>query len=680
MLDTLYLEYSFLGLTKEKVSEIIKKGSINEYIKKHKSILLNIEDLDKLSILDLDIEDYIYILKNNKKVYSFIEKLYKENKEVNSPSLNNFICAYKLLNNIDISLDIENDDSFYNEDFYTEDTYKQLMFYIRNYKVLTTEEVNELCIRMSKGDDEARNLLILHNIKLVVYVAKKYSSYNIDLLDLIQEGIIGLMKAVEKYDYTKGYRFSSYAYFWIEEHIDRELSYFRSSIKIPAYLDIKLTEFKKRRNELEQKLGRHLSNQELSEMLNMKLSVIEELTNIDDGFISLNSKVFEDYTEEIQDKLISDINIEEEVILSSLSTELLEAFEIAGLSPIEIYILTKKFKNSEESVRTLAKDLGLTFQRVSQIQIGALEKLKKPEVIKKLHLYYKEEELKLTINLKDNFLEYFDGSFFKVLYVIRNLSEKDKSLLFSLYDKDTLNLLNKNITDDSFITLINKIKNKIPKKDKSISNLLTYFSDYPKEEVIEVIENLSKKDKTLLFSFYNENYILIKRPNLLDIKTIIDKIEKKLIKRKITLITSLKNLPKYLGISKEEMMNIKRKYNLTSLYNEELTDYIVSDDKSYLEFYNTLKSLFEIKDKLCNLTYYNDLLVALNVSSNILKEKISLLNQKYIRILMRVYKEGFTNGNVRKLHKEEKLLFRESIRKLIELLNEEEKSLILKRK
>ena len=271
MLDKLYLEYSFLGLTKEEISEIIKKGSINEYIKKHKSILLNIEDLEKLTTLDLEIEDYIYILKNNKKVYSFIEKLYKENKEVNSPSLNNFICAYRLLNNIDVCLDIENDESFYNEDFYTEDTYKQLRFYIRNYKVLTTEEVNELCIRMSKGDDEARNLLILHNIKLVIHVAKKYSSYKIDLLDLIQEGVIGLMKAVEKYDYTKGYRFSTYAYFWIKQHIDRELSYFRSSLKIPAYLDIKLTEFKKRRSELEQKLGRHLSNQELSEMLNMKL-------------------------------------------------------------------------------------------------------------------------------------------------------------------------------------------------------------------------------------------------------------------------------------------------------------------------------------------------------------------------------------------------------------------------
>ena len=324
--------------------------------------------------------------------------------------------------------------------------------------------------------------------------------------------------------------------------------------------------------------------------------------------------------------------------------------------------------------------MGLTFQRVSQIQIGALEKLKKPEVIKKLHLYYKEEELKLTINLKDNFLEYFDGSFFKVLYVIRNLSEKDKSLLFSLYDKDTLNLLNKNITDDSFITLINKIKNKIPKKDKSISNLLTYFSDYPKEEVIEVIENLSKKDKTLLFSFYNENYILIKRPNLLDIKTIIDKINKRLIKRKIALITSLKNLPKHLGITKEEIItNVNYKEALESLYNEELTDYKVSDDDSYIVFYNTLKSLYQLRKNLYDLTYYSNLIILLNVSSNKLKEKINLLNQKHRRILMRIYKEDFTNGNVSKLNSEEKIIFIESIRELIELLKEDE-SLKLKKR
>ena len=267
MLDKLYLEYSFLGLTKEEFNELIKdkkiEESIKEYIKKHKSVLLNIEDLSKLTTLDLELEDYIYILKNNNKVYSFIERLHKENREINNSSIENLLCAYELINDIDVSIEIENDDNFYLEDYYTENTFKQFLYYIRNYRSLSSLETKNLFIRMSKNDNEARNLLILHNIGLVIFIAKKYISFNVDLIDLIQEGIIGLMKAIEKFDYTKNYKFSTYAYYWIKLYIDRYLSYTKNAFSIPVHIDIKLSEYNRKRNELEQKLGRHLLNKEL---------------------------------------------------------------------------------------------------------------------------------------------------------------------------------------------------------------------------------------------------------------------------------------------------------------------------------------------------------------------------------------------------------------------------------
>ena len=564
MLDSLYLEYSFLGLTKEEFYNLIKdkktlediKECINEYVKKHKSILLNIKDLDKLTILDLEIEDYIYILKNNKKVYSLIEKLYKEGKD--NLSINNFICAYELLNNIDVLLEIENEDT-YIENYYTTDTYQQLLHYIRKYRVLTDEEIKELYIRISKGDSNARETLILHNLRLVNFIAIKYPSSNFDILDLIQTGFIGLMKAVDMYDYTKGYKFSTYAYYWIKEYIDREIRRYKNGIKIPAKINTKLSEYKKRKNELEQKLGRHLTNQELSTMLGIKLSIIEELERLDSTFLSLYTKVYDESGEEIKDRLKSSINVEEEVISKSLYSEMLEAFKLADLSENEIFVLTKKYSEDNYSYKSIALIMGITPQRVQQIEVRALSKLKKPEILKRLYLYYKDEELNITINLKDNFLEYFDGNFFKVLYLIRNLNEEEKLLLYKFYEEDTLNLrVKKAETDISFIDLVNKIRNRLPKNiEKDIDNLFTYFSEYPKEEVIKAIETLNTMDKSLLFSFYNREYSLVKIPfnnDLRSIKTIIDKIKKQLLKEKMNLI-----LMKWLLVNMFLMFLIEKK-------------------------------------------------------------------------------------------------------------------------
>lgn len=407
-------------------------------------------------------------------------------------------------------------------------------------------------------------------------------------------------------------------------------------------------------------------------MLNIDIEVIERLNSLNSQIISLNEKINEDDDEELQDKLESDINIEEDVISSSLSTEILEAFKMADLNEGEFYILTRRYSENRETIETIAKHLGISFQRVQQLEKTALEKLKKPIVAKKLYAYYKDDNLDVTIKLKGNFLEYFEGNFFKVLYLISNLAKEDKYLLYSLYEEETLNKCIKSTNDDSFIDLIYKIKNKLPKtENKNINNLLTYFSEYNKVEVLKEIEKLCITDRSLLFSFYNKEYSLVKpltESDLRNIKPILDKINKRLLKEKMNFILNTKNLLKYLNLTKEEIMEIlidypKYKEVIMHFYNEDLTDYNFVNDNNYMLFYNILNSLKEISKSI-----YNNLVSKLKVPSNIINEKVSLLRAKYRRIITKVYNNDFFNGNTSILSEEEKTIFKEAIKELKELL------------
>jgi RNA polymerase primary sigma factor len=174
------------------------------------------------------------------------------------------------------------------------DNIKSYLKSIGNYSRLTFDQEKELSVRALQGDRTAINTLVEHNLLLVVSIAKKYYGCNIPLLDLIQEGNIGLIKAAEKYDGTKGFRFSTYATYWVRQAITRALEDQSRTIRLPANMSELLIKIKKAIGVLTQELERHPDDKEIASYLNVDLDKIQTVLDISQAVTSLDTPVDED--------------------------------------------------------------------------------------------------------------------------------------------------------------------------------------------------------------------------------------------------------------------------------------------------------------------------------------------------------------------------------------------------
>jgi RNA polymerase primary sigma factor len=261
------------------------------------------------------------------------------------------------------------------------DNIKSYLKSIGNYSRLTFEQEKELSVRALQGDQTAINTLVEHNLLLVVSIAKKYYGCNVPLLDLIQEGNIGLIKAAEKYDGTKGFRFSTYATYWVRQAITRALEDQSRTIRLPANMSELLIKVKKAMGILTQELKRRPDDKEIANYLNVDLDKIQTILDISQAVTSLDTPVDDDGETSMGD-LIPDNNSSsplDNLIKEANSQIINDVFNT--IPEREAAILRMRFGINVEKPMTLEEvgnHYGLTRERIRQLENKAIRKLRNP--------------------------------------------------------------------------------------------------------------------------------------------------------------------------------------------------------------------------------------------------------------------------------------------------------------
>ena len=261
---------------------------------------------------------------------------------------------------------------------------------IGNHPRLSFDQEKELSVKALAGDRDAVNTLVECNLLLVVSVAKKYYGCGLPLLDLIQEGNLGLIKAAEKYDGSKGFRFSTYATYWIRQAISRALGDQSRTIRIPANMVELLSKVKKATAELTQKLGRTPTDKEIAAHMGVELDKVQTVMDLAQATTSLDTPV-DDEGETCMGDLIADHSAENPManIIREANSQIIAAvFDTLGAREAEI--LKMRFGIDAEKAMTLeevGQHYGLSKERIRQIEAKALRKLRHPSRSRKLKDY-----------------------------------------------------------------------------------------------------------------------------------------------------------------------------------------------------------------------------------------------------------------------------------------------------
>jgi RNA polymerase primary sigma factor len=274
--------------------------------------------------------------------------------------------------------------------------YDSIQMYLREigqYPLLNAHEERVLAKRIVDGDDEARNLLARANLRLVVSIAKKYvgRSPDLTLLDLIQEGNLGLFKAVDKFDFTKGFKFSTYATWWIRQAITRALADQSRTIRIPVHMVETMAKYKQVSRRLAQDLGRDPMPEEIATEMGVEVEKVYQIEKISQDTISLELPVGDDDDRSRLSDFISDdkiISPDQEVAHSILTDQITEILDT--LSEKERKILEMRHGLLDGTYHTLeevGKEFGVTRERIRQIEAKALEKIRQHEKARRLKSY-----------------------------------------------------------------------------------------------------------------------------------------------------------------------------------------------------------------------------------------------------------------------------------------------------
>lgn len=270
------------------------------------------------------------------------------------------------------------------------DAIRSYLFEIGRIPLLTGEEEVILAKRIENGDKEAGQLLITANLRLVVSIAKKYSKSGLELLDLIQEGNIGLMRAVEKFDYKKGFKFSTYATWWIRQAITRAIADQARTIRVPVHMIETINKFNKVNNVLTTKLGRPPLDEEIAKEMDIELSKVAEIRKIQQHPAPLSTPIGEEKDSKLQDIIPDDWSQSPEDFATAeyLKNQLKDILDT--LQSRERRVLSLRFGLDDGVSRTLeevGKEFGVTRERIRQIEAKALKKLKEKSAQQKLDDY-----------------------------------------------------------------------------------------------------------------------------------------------------------------------------------------------------------------------------------------------------------------------------------------------------
>ena len=271
-----------------------------------------------------------------------------------------------------------------------EDPVRMYLKEIGKVPLLSAEEEIELAKRMELGDQEAKKRLAEANLRLVVSIAKRYVGRGMLFLDLIQEGNLGLIKAVEKFDYRKGYKFSTYATWWIRQAITRAIADQARTIRIPVHMVETINKLIRVRRQLLQELGREPTPEEIAAEMNMPVERVREILKISQEPVSLETPIGEEEDSHLGDFIQDDnVPVPADAAAFTLLKEQLE--EVLGtLTEREQKVLTLRFGLEDGRARTLeevGKEFNVTRERIRQIEAKALRKLRHPSRSRKLKDY-----------------------------------------------------------------------------------------------------------------------------------------------------------------------------------------------------------------------------------------------------------------------------------------------------
>ena len=286
------------------------------------------------------------------------------------------------LDNEDDESSDEEDEDYSNDetsDFHSTDSVKVYLNAIGNFPLLTAEQEKEIAKRVSEGDEEAKELLTNSNLRLVVSIAKKYVGHGLNLQDLIQEGNIGLMRAVEKFDYTKGFRFSTYATWWIKQAIVRAINNQSRDIRIPVHLNEQIVKINRAERELLQKLDREPTEEEIAKKVgNITPERVREIRSLNVDTVSLETPTGDDENSTLSDfvpdnRTIDPVEYTNNQYLKKEVNEILKE-----LPERDQMILKMRFGLIDGTPKTL-QEVGdvynVTRERVRQLEQNALRKL-----------------------------------------------------------------------------------------------------------------------------------------------------------------------------------------------------------------------------------------------------------------------------------------------------------------
>ena len=348
-----------------------KKINMNELIEKGKKGVLSTSDLDEaMESMDFDMDS--------------LEKLY-EAFEDNGVSLPDDISNSEMS---EIESEVERFGAGENmerlleqEGLSIDDPVRMYLKEIGKVPLLSAEREKELAGRMAEGDENAKSELVEANLRLVVSIAKRYVGKGMFFLDLIQEGNLGLMKAVDKFDFTKGFKFSTYATWWIRQAITRAIADQARTIRIPVHMVETIHKVSRYQRQMLQELGREATHAEIGEKMGMSAERVREIMKVALDPVSLETPIGEEEDSHLGDFIPDeDTPSPSESASTTILREVIER-ELNTLTPREAHVIKLRFGLYDGRSRTLeevGKEFDITRERIRQIESKALRKLRHP--------------------------------------------------------------------------------------------------------------------------------------------------------------------------------------------------------------------------------------------------------------------------------------------------------------